>query len=156
MAKTTFSTGTILPSAFLNGAKNIAFDDQDKDWHYPRLQIDSFVLTGTNGLDSRYVTLGTEQIISGNKEFSSKVTFNGSTLNVPVSPSTNAKWNNDINNLANEDLITKSVLTSLFGNLQLNTLNDVNCNPTEDDVLLQYDINTGIWGCTEIIDGGSY
>jgi len=61
MAKTTFSSGVIVTSQWLNGAQQIYFDGQDLDWHYPPLGISSLVLSGPNGLDNRYVTLGTDQ-----------------------------------------------------------------------------------------------
>lgn len=59
--KTTFSSGVIVTSQFLNGAQQIYFDGQDLDWHYPPLGLNSLVRTGPNGLDSAYVTLGTDQ-----------------------------------------------------------------------------------------------
>lgn len=59
--KTTFSTGVIVTSEWLNGAKDIKFDGQDMDWHYNPLGLESLVKGGPNGLDSRYVTLGTNQ-----------------------------------------------------------------------------------------------
>lgn len=59
--KTTFSTGVVVTSEWLNGAKRISFDGQDLDWHYDPLGLESLVLKGPNGLDSRYVTLGTNQ-----------------------------------------------------------------------------------------------
>lgn len=61
MAKTTFSSGVIVTSQWLNGAQQIYFDGQDLDWHYPPLGLNSFVRTGLNGLDSAYVTLNTNQ-----------------------------------------------------------------------------------------------
>lgn len=61
MAKTQFSSGVVVTSAWLNGARNIVFDGQDLDWHYNPLGLDSLVLKGPNGLDSRYITLSTEQ-----------------------------------------------------------------------------------------------
>lgn len=61
MAKTTFSSGVIVTSQFLNGFQQIYFDGQDLDHHYPPLGLNSFVRTGPNGLDSAYVTLGTDQ-----------------------------------------------------------------------------------------------
>jgi hypothetical protein len=61
MAKTTFSSGVIVTSAFLNGAQQIFFDGQNLDWHYAPLGLNSLVRTGPNGLDSAYVTLGTNQ-----------------------------------------------------------------------------------------------
>jgi hypothetical protein len=61
MAKTTFSSGVIVTSQWLNGAQQIYFDGQDLDWHYPPLGLNSFVRTGPNGLDAAYVTLDTDQ-----------------------------------------------------------------------------------------------
>ena len=59
--KTTFSSGVIVTSAWLNGAQQIYFDGQDLDWHYAPLGLNSLVRTGPNGLDSAYVTLTSEQ-----------------------------------------------------------------------------------------------
>jgi hypothetical protein len=61
MAKTTFSSGVIVTSQFLNGAQQIYFDGQDLDWHYPQLGLNSLITAGPNGLDSAYVSLGTDQ-----------------------------------------------------------------------------------------------
>jgi len=61
MAKTTFSSGVVVTSDWLNGAKNIVFDGQDLDWHYNPLGLNSLVLSGPNGLDSRYVNLAGDQ-----------------------------------------------------------------------------------------------
>jgi len=61
MAKTTFSSGVIVTSQWLNGAQQIYFDGQDLDWHYPPLGLNSLIRTGPNGLDLAYVTLGTDQ-----------------------------------------------------------------------------------------------
>ena len=61
MAKTTFSSGVIVTSQWLNGAQQIYFDGQDLDWHYPPLGLNSLVRTGPNGLDAAYVTLTTDQ-----------------------------------------------------------------------------------------------
>lgn len=117
MAKTTFSTGVIVTSEWLNGAKDIRFDGQDLDWHYNPLGLESLILKGPNGLDSRYVTLGTDQPglsttgiyvtgypISGNKVFTGKLTFgfdplqnpsidDNNGVNAPLSYLTNAKYN---------------------------------------------------------------
>lgn len=81
MAKTTFSSGVIVTSQWLNGAQQIYFDGQDLDWHYPPLGLSSLVRSGPNGLDSAYVTLDTEQpqldnaglLISGAPIFGGKV-----------------------------------------------------------------------------------
>lgn len=59
--KTTFSSGVIVTSQWLNGAKQIYFDGQDLDWHYSPLGLNSLVTAGPNGLDSRYITLTTPQ-----------------------------------------------------------------------------------------------
>lgn len=59
--KTTFSSGVIVTSKWLNGAKEIVFDGQDLDWHYNPLGLNSIVTVGPNGLDNRYITLGTNQ-----------------------------------------------------------------------------------------------
>lgn len=61
MAKTTFSSGVIVTSQWLNGAQQIYFDGQNLDWHYAPLGLNSLVRTGPNGLDSAYVTLDTNQ-----------------------------------------------------------------------------------------------
>jgi hypothetical protein len=59
--KTTFSSGVIVTSQWLNGAQQIYFDGQDLDWHYPPLGLNSLVRTGPNGLDTVYVSLTTDQ-----------------------------------------------------------------------------------------------
>ena len=59
--KTTFSSGVIVTSQWLNGAQQIFFDGQNLDWHYAPLGLNSLVRTGSNGLDSAYVTLDTDQ-----------------------------------------------------------------------------------------------
>jgi hypothetical protein len=59
--KTTFSSGVIVTSQWLNGAQQIYFDGADLDWHYSPLGLSSLVRTGPNGLDSAYITLGTDQ-----------------------------------------------------------------------------------------------
>ena len=69
MAKTTFSSGVIVTSQFLNGAQQIYFDSQDLDWHYPPLGISSMVTSGTDGLDGRYITLATEQPVLNSAGF---------------------------------------------------------------------------------------
>jgi hypothetical protein len=61
MGKTTFSSGVIVTSQFLNGFQQIYFDGQDIDHHYAPLGLNSLVRTGPNGLDSVYTTLDTNQ-----------------------------------------------------------------------------------------------
>ena len=61
MAKTTFSSGVIVTSQWLNGAQQIYFDGQDLDWHYNPLGLSSLITAGPDGLDFRYITLGTDQ-----------------------------------------------------------------------------------------------
>jgi len=113
--KTTFSSGVIVTSQWLNGAKQISFDGQDLDWHYPPLGLNSFVTAGPNGLDSRYITLTTPQpnleggqlvsgiAISGSKVVTGVWNFGydpgginpeNIKLNAPKSFTTNDKYNN--------------------------------------------------------------
>jgi hypothetical protein len=117
MAKTTFSSGVIVTSQWLNGAQQIYFDGQDLDWHYQPLGLNSLVQTGPNGLDSAYVSLATNQpelsntgaLISGSPVSGSKVitglwNFGYDPLvvgnptnivaNAPKSYTTNDKYNN--------------------------------------------------------------
>jgi hypothetical protein len=61
MAKTIFSSGSIVTSEWLNGARNLVFDGQNLDWHYDPLGLSSLQVSGPNGLDSRYITLYTNQ-----------------------------------------------------------------------------------------------
>jgi hypothetical protein len=115
--KTTFSSGVIVTSQWLNGAQQIFFDGQDLDWHYAPLGLNSLVQTGPNGLDSAYVTLATSQpelsgtgaLVSGSPVSGSKVVSglwnfgydplvvgNPSNIlaNAPKSYTTNDKYNN--------------------------------------------------------------
>ena len=80
--KTTFSSGVIVTSSWLNGAQQLYFDGQTGlDWHYAPLGLNSLVQTGPNGLDSAYVTLATNQpelsgagaLVSGSPVSGSKV-----------------------------------------------------------------------------------
>jgi hypothetical protein len=116
MAKTTFSSGVIVTSQWLNGAQQIYFDGQDLDWHYAPLGLNSLVRTGINGLDSAYVTLDSNQPeldnnglyisgapISGNKVATGMWSFGYDPLqagnpanpigNAPASYTTNDKYN---------------------------------------------------------------
>jgi hypothetical protein len=116
MSKTTFSSGVIVTSQFLNGFQQIYFDGQDLDHHYPPLGLNSLVRTGPNGLDSAYVTLTTDQPeldsngllisgapISGNKVVTGMWSFGYDPLqvgnpvnireNAPKSYTTNDKYN---------------------------------------------------------------
>ena len=116
MAKTTFSSGVIVTSQFLNGFQQIYFDGQDLDHHYAPLGLNSLVRTGPNGLDSAYVTLTTDQPeltstglfingapISGNKVITGVWNFGYDPLqignpvnireNAPKSYTTNDKYN---------------------------------------------------------------
>jgi hypothetical protein len=61
MAKTTFSSGVIVTSQWLNGAQQIYFDGQDLDWHYQPLGVNSLIISGPNGLDTEFISLGTPQ-----------------------------------------------------------------------------------------------
>jgi hypothetical protein len=113
--KTTFSSGVIVTSQWLNGAQQIFFDGQNLDWHYSPLGLNSLVQTGPNGLDSAYVTLTTNQPelsplgalisgspVSGNKVISGLWSFGYAPLagnpvnirsNAPKSYTTNDKYN---------------------------------------------------------------
>ena len=77
MAKTTFSSGVIVTSQWLNGAQQIYFDGQDLDWHYPPIGLSSLVISGPNGLDNRYVTLGTEQPVAVGGVYQSGLPISG-------------------------------------------------------------------------------
>ena len=60
MAKTTFGPGVIVTSKWLNGAKEIKFDGQDKDWHYALNSIVNvtFSVADADGIDTLlYVTV---------------------------------------------------------------------------------------------------
>jgi hypothetical protein len=133
MSKTTFGPGVVVTSKFLNGAQQIYFDGADLDWHYPPISLYDIQRGGENGLDNIYVTLKTDQTYGGtpiiaHKSFMSLVEF-GDTAQAdpnaaPKSWSTVAKfnlggssttWQNRFDNLANEDLLTKSVLSDLIG-----------------------------------------
>lgn len=116
MSKTTFSSGVIVTSQWLNGAQQIYFDGQDLDWHYPPLGLSSLVVSGPDGLDGRYVTLGTEQptvvggvyqsgfpisgskVVTGLWGFGYDPTLPGNPVNIlaaaPKSFTTNSKYNN--------------------------------------------------------------
>ena len=116
MAKTTFSSGVIVTSQWLNGAQQLYFDGQDLDWHYSPLGLSSLVRTGPNGLDSAYVTLDSNQpeletnglllsgtAVSGDKVVTSMWNFGYDPLqtgnphnireNAPKSYTTNDKFN---------------------------------------------------------------
>ena len=115
--KTTFSSGVIVTSQWLNGSQQLFFDGQNLDWHYAPLGLNSLVQTGPNGLDSAYLTLVTNQpnlantgaLISGSSVTGSKVisglwNFGYNPLivnnpanivaNAPKSYTTNDKYNN--------------------------------------------------------------
>jgi len=115
--KTTFSSGVIVTSQFLNGFQQIYFDGQDLDQHYAPLGLNSLVQTGPNGLDSAYVSLTNDQptldatglyvtgfSISGSKVVSGVWNFGydsavagnpaNTIANAPTSYTTNDKYNN--------------------------------------------------------------
>jgi hypothetical protein len=137
--KTTFSSGVIVTSQWLNGSQQIYFDGQDLDWHYAPLGLNSLVRTGPNGLDSAYVTLDTDQPevapggllvsgtpIGGNKVITGVWNFGfaalaGNPVNVPAnapkSYTTNDKYNSTTGTadqkfqaLNSADLVTKEVV----------------------------------------------
>jgi hypothetical protein len=115
--KTTFSSGVIVTSQFLNGFQQIYFDGQDLDHHYAPLGLNSLVQTGPNGLDSAYVSLINDQpnldaaglyvsgfsitgfkVVSGGWNFGYDSAVVGNPTNVianaPKSYTTNDKFNN--------------------------------------------------------------
>jgi hypothetical protein len=115
--KTTYSSGVIVTSQWLNGAQQIYFDGQDIDWHYPPLGLSSMVTAGAGGLDGRYITLSTDQPVlnssglyisgtpvTGNKVVSGLWSFGYDPLvagnpantiaNAPKSYTTNSKYEN--------------------------------------------------------------
>ena len=135
--KTTFGPGVIVTSKWLNGAREIYFDGQDLDWHFPPISIGDVQRGGTTGLDTAYVTVGTNQTfggvpITGNKAFMGFVAFgdesNANPSNAPASWTTQAKFNQggeDQNfttkfaNLSPQDLITKTVLDEQVNNFPI-------------------------------------
>jgi hypothetical protein len=140
MAKTTFSSGVIVTSQWLNGSQQIYFDGQDLDWHYAPLGLNSLVRTGPNGLDSAYVTLDTDQpdispsglfisgtpiggtkVVSGVWNFGFDTTVSGNPVNdpnnAPRSYTSNTKFNAQTGNADNKfqalneaDLVTKEIV----------------------------------------------
>ena len=146
--KTTFSSGVIVTSAFLNGAQNIYFDNQNLDWHFPALGLSSLVTTGADGLDGRYITLGTDQPnlsasglyisgqpITGTKAVTGVWNFGYDPLvagnptnaiaNAPRSYTTNSKYVaggvTPVTRLAamnNADLVTKEMLVDQINDIQ--------------------------------------
>ena len=146
--KTTFSSGVIVTSAWLNGAQNIYFDGQNLDWHYPALGLSSLVTTGTDGLDGRYITLGTDQpnitalglyiggqpitgtkVVAGVWNFGYDPSIAGNPTNVaanaPRSYTTNSKYVaggvTPVTRLAamnNADLVTKEILVDQINDIQ--------------------------------------
>ncbi len=134
MAKTTFGPGVIVTSKFLNGLQQLHFDGLDEDFHYPQINLSDIQRGGDTGLDSIYVTLGTDQTyastpITGNKSFQGLAAFGDQTSsipsNAPKSWVTNDKFNQGgvsqeflvkYANLADEDMLTKAVLEQRVDN----------------------------------------
>jgi hypothetical protein len=111
--KTTFSSGVIVTSKFLNGAQQIYFDGQDLDWHYNPLGLESLVTNGPNGLDNRYVTLGSEQpLISNNGTYISGYPLSG---NKVVTGLWSFGFNPEVNTTISQDFekAPQSYLTNL-------------------------------------------
>jgi len=162
MAKTQFSSGVVVTSEFLNGAQVLTFDGQDLDWHYDPLDLNDVQKDGDTGFDSRYVTLTTEQNITGNKNIQGLFQFN-STLpsNAPKSTVTNLKWFGgtnigNLNRLSDEDLITKLILQESISGIFLSDLFDVSCNTPLDGFVLVYSGTNGQWECGDTLDGGLF
>ncbi len=134
MAKTTFGPGVIVTSKFLNGLQQLHFDGLDEDFHYPPINLSDVQRGGDSGLDSIYVTIGTDQTyagtpITGNKSFMGLAAFGDETstipANAPKSWATNDKFNQGgtsqtftvkYSNLSDEDMLTKSVLEERVSN----------------------------------------
>jgi len=134
--KTTFGPGVIVTSKWLNGAKRIHFDGLDLDWHFQPITAQDIQRGGSDGLDSTYLTMTTDQEYgntpgcTGHKSFMGRVEF-GNRLNfsgvlAPKSYNTNAKFqaggsgqnfNKKFGNLEGEDIITKQVLAERIDNL---------------------------------------
>jgi len=128
--KTTFGPGVIVTSKWLNGAKKLYFDGVDADFHYDPINGGDIQRGGTNGLDSVYVTVGTDQEyggspgVTGRKSFMGQIQFgdkfSASGFVSPLSWNTNARFNrggSDQNfslkyaNLEDADLVTKQIMT---------------------------------------------
>lgn len=136
--KTVFGPGVIVTSKWLNGAKELHFDGVDADWHYAPISGKDIQRGGTDGLDSLYVTVNTDQEfgsspgISGRKSFMSQIQFgdkfSASGFVSPLSWNTNARFNtggSDQNfslkyaNLEDADLVTKHILTERIDNFPI-------------------------------------
>ena len=134
MAKTTFGPGVIVTSKFLNGLQQLHFDGLDEDFHYPPINLSDVQRGGDSGLDSIYVTIGTDQTyagtpVTGNKSFMGLAAFGDETsaipANAPKSWATNDKFNQGgtsqtfsikYSNLSDEDMLTKAVLEQRVDN----------------------------------------
>lgn len=165
MSKTTFGSGVIITSKFLNGAKVLRFDGKDEDWHYQPLTLEDIKTDGVTGFDNRYVTASTEQIVSGPKTFIGSVNFGSTGANnsdyAPKSLATNAKWLGgtlvgDIVRLEDEDLVTKVVLEGKLASFKLRDLGDFACSSPANGTMIRYDSGLQSWNCTDTIDGGTY
>ena len=137
MAKTNFGPGVIVTSKWLNGAREIHFDGKDLDWHYPPINLGDVQRGDVDGLDSAYVTLATDQVyggapITGQKSFMARVQFgdevSANPAAAPASWSTVAKFNTGgagqnfsikYANLADEDVLTKTILTEQIDNFPI-------------------------------------
>ena len=127
----------IVTSKWLNGAREIYFDGQDADWHYPPINLGDIQRGGSEGLDGIYVTTNTDQTfgvtpITGRKSFMGLVAFGDSTNsnpdNAPKSWLTLAKFNQGgaeqnftlkFSNLQDEDIITKGILDQQIQNFPI-------------------------------------
>lgn len=166
--KTTFGSGVIITSKYLNGAKRLWFDGKDEDWHYDPLNLDSIQKSGDLGFDNRYVTRSTEQDITGKKNFLAPVHFgvtgddcvDCATI-APLSFSTNQKWLGGTNigsitRLQDADVITKRILEGRIGLLDFSDLWGYSCALPVEGNILSYREETEKWTCTDEIDGGTY
>ena len=127
----------IVTSKFLNGAQQIYFDGQSLDWHYAPINSADLQRGGVSGLDSVYVTVGTDQVeggtpVTGNKSFMGLIKYgdssNSNGPNAPLSYNTNTKFNTGGDNqtftakyanLVDQDVVTKLVLTQQITNFPI-------------------------------------
>ena len=168
MAKTQFGPGVVVTSKFLNGAQQIFFDSKDEDWHYDHLDLDDIQKDGDTGFDSRYVTLTTQQTITGDKLVLGKLEFGedgcpGSTLpsNAPLSHVGNCKWYGgttigSLDRLEDADIITKLMLIQALQDLALDDLADVECASPGDEFILSFNASQGEWTCGDVVNGGFF
>lgn len=158
MAKTLFSSGVIVTSNWLNGARNIVFDGQDLDWHYNPLGLESLVTKGPSGLDSRYITLSTEQpVLSTSGIFLTGQPISGDKV---VSGSWNFGFDSDVNPTVPQNF--QKAPLSFLTNLKYGDANGINPSsiPQRYEALRDSDIVTKLILTEQldalVVDNGEY